>query len=75
MGGDWPPDHQMICAGFDCFARRHEPLLIAGLRPTRPDSGNNDFDFVAKLAPQKSRFERARNQTIDSGCDTEIAQS
>src|SRR5204863_6172387 len=65
----------MICAGFDRFARRHESFLIAGLRPIRPDSGNNDLNFVAKFAPQKACFERARNQTIDSSRDTQTAQS
>jgi len=75
VAGDWPANYQIVCAGFDCLARRHEPLLIARLRPTRPDSRNNDLNFVAEFAPQKSRFERAGNQTIDSGRDTQIAES
>src|SRR5260370_37693315 len=54
VGGNGPANHQIICAGLDRFARRHESLLIAGLRPTRSISMRHPPDSTPLSSPHSS---------------------
>ena len=66
MPGDRPPDADVVCARFNCFARSHESFLIARFCPAWPNSLDGDFDSVAELAAKRFDFMRTGHDSIDS---------
>src|SRR5207237_10470888 len=72
---NWPSDDKIIRACLKGLARRHESLLVAGFRPTRPHSRHNQFDFIAELFAQKAYLERARDQSINSSRCAKVSGS
>ena len=75
VSGDRPADYQIISAGIDRFARRHESFLIVRLRPVRSNSGNDDFDLVAKFGTQRFDFVGTADETINSVFNTKSGQA
>ena len=66
MSGDGPPDADVVCARLDCFARSHEPFLIARFGPAWSNSLDGDFDSVAEFAAKQFDFVRTGHDAIDS---------
>ena len=65
MRRDGPPNHEIIRARRERVARRHEPLLISGLRPTRANTWRDDLDLVAESGAQRLHFKRTRHDAVD----------
>src|SRR5439155_2183668 len=66
MRGDRTPNADVICASSKRLARRHESFLIARLGPTRANSLNSNFDFVADFRAELFDFMRTGYDSVDS---------
>src|SRR5258705_3550828 len=75
MPGNGPPDTDVVCSRFKCFARRQESFLIARFCPAWPNTLDGDFDSFAELAAQGFDFMRTRHDTIDPCCCAQLGQT
>ena len=75
MRRDRPPDHEVIRSGLKCVARSHGALLVARLRPARPNPGHDKHELAAKLCAKHFDFVRACHNTANSIFDPESGQT
>src|SRR5437762_3900698 len=75
MRGDRTPNADVICASSKRLARRHESFLIARLGPTRANSLNSNFDFVADFRAELFDFMRTGYDSVDSSFNPQFGEA
>src|SRR6476620_12310067 len=71
MRSDRSANADIIRTRFQSLMRRRESFLIARLRPSRTNSLDSDFDFVAKFCTQLLDFMGTGYDSVDSCFDTQ----